>query len=54
MKYTDAKKLHNGDEIFCKYNGVHYTVTETQIDTEHREVYVLCDDGISRHHRTIK
>ena len=54
MKYTNAKKLHNGDEIFCKYNGVHYTVVETQIDIEHREVYVLCDDGILRHHKTIK
>ena len=53
MKYTDAKKLHNGDKIFCKYNGLHYTIVETQIDVEHREVYVLCDDGILRHHRTI-
>ena len=54
MKYTHAKKQHNGDEIFCKYNGLHYTVVEIQIDIEHREVYVLCDDGILRHHRTIK
>ena len=54
MKYTDAKKLHNGDKIFCKYNNLYYTVVEIQIDIEHREVYILCDDGIQRHHSTIK
>lgn len=53
MKYTDAKKLHNEDEVVNKNTNASLYVVETKIDTAHRDVYVLCDDGNWYHHRTL-
>ena len=54
MKYTDAKKLHNEDEVIYKYTNKVLYVVEIKDDVERREVYVLCHDGNWYHHRTIK
>lgn len=54
MRYIDAKKLHNEDEVIYKYNNISLYVVETKIDTIHKEVYVLCDDGNWYHHRVLK
>lgn len=54
MKYADAKKLHNEDEVIYKCTNKSLYVVEVKDDVEHREVYVMCDDGNWYHHRTIK
>ena len=54
MRYVEAKKLHKGDEVFCKYNGLTYYVIDIKVDTENKEVYVLCDDENYRHHTVLK
>lgn len=52
MKYSEAKKLHNEDEVTIKETGVVLTVINTDI----RDKYILieCDDGNTYHHRDIK
>ena len=54
MKYADAKKLHNKDEVFCKDTNSCLHVIQIDIDAPHRDVYVLCDNGEWYHHRTLK
>lgn len=54
MTYIQAKKLHNGDEVISKETGVYLYVVQTEIDAEHRDVFIRCDDGNCYHHRTVR
>lgn len=53
MKYTTAKKLHNADGVIDKNTNASLYVVQIKIDIDHRDVYVLCDDGNWYHHRTL-
>ena len=50
MKYLNAKKLHNGDEIISKKTGVSLYVINIEIDEERKNVFICCDDGNIYHH----
>lgn len=52
MKYVDAKKLHNGDEVVIKYTGIPLYVVATKVIG--RNVMVICDDGNTYHHSDIQ
>lgn len=54
MRYADAKKLHNEDEVICKKTNESLYVIETEDDTKHRAVYALLSNGLWYHHRTLK
>ena len=54
MKYTDALKLHIGDEVKTKYTGKIITVLEVTHDEPHKEVYLYCNDGETYLHRSVK
>ena len=52
MTFTNAKKLHNEDEVTIKKTGVILTVISTEV--KEKTVTILCDDGNEYHHREIK
>ena len=52
MKYRDAKKLHNEDQVRVKKTGQVLSVVETAVTP--KTVTVLCDDGNEYHHTEIK
>ena len=52
MRYRDAKKLHNEDQIRVKKTGRVLSVVETDVTS--KNVTVLCDDGNEYHHTEIK
>jgi len=54
MKYVNAKRLHNEDEVISKETGDSLYVVSTEVDEEHKKVIILCDDGNYYHHRDIK
>lgn len=54
MKYTDAIKLHNGDEVTHKGSEIKLTVVEIENDKEHRECFIRCDDGDVYYHTALK
>lgn len=59
MKYNDAKKLHNGDEIVNKETNEILTVLRAYQsrplnDIVRKVILVECDDGNTHHHRDIK
>ena len=54
MKYMDAKKLHNGDEVVSKETGASLYVVEIVVDEVSKDVFVYCDDGAMYHHIKIK
>lgn len=59
MKYNDAKKLHNGDEIVIKETNEILTVLRAYQprpvnDIARKVILVECDDGNTYHHRNIK
>ena len=46
MRYQEAKKLHNEDEVIVKATGAVTTVIDTEIDDKNKIVTVNCDyDG---------
>ena len=54
MKYTGAKKLHNGDEVIVKGTDKSLYVVEIEHDVERKDVFIRCDDGILYHHTAFK
>lgn len=55
MRYTDAIKLHSGDEVMMKGRGNHVcTVLEVRIDAANRDCFLFCDDGNTFHHTEVK
>lgn len=55
MRYKDARKLHNEDEIIVKSTGASLQVVgEVEDDTVHRDVFIRCTDGNLYHHRDVR
>mgnify|MGYP003322536120 CR=1 FL=1 len=54
MKYIDAKKLHNEDEVIVKGTDKLLYVVEIEHDVEHKDVFIRCDDGVMYHHTALK
>lgn len=54
MKYIDAKKLHNEDEVIVKGTDKPLYVVEIEHDVEHKDVFIRCDDGVMYHHTALK
>jgi hypothetical protein len=54
MRYTDAKKLHNDDEVMVKGTDKSLYVVEIEHDAESKDVFIRCDDGILYHHTALK
>lgn len=52
MRYRDAKKLHNEDEVIIKATGCSKYVVDIEIHK--KDVFVYCDDGILYHHTDIR
>ena len=52
MRFVDAKKLHNGDEVIHKYTKAVLYVVEVKVDGS--DIYIYADDGNWYHHRTLK
>ncbi len=52
MRYRDAKKLHNEDQVRVKKTGQVLSVVETTVTS--KNVTMLCDDGNEYHHTEIK
>lgn len=51
MRYKDAKKLHNEDEVTLKRTGEVLVVVETEV--QEKDVFIRCDDGVLYHHTAI-
>ena len=51
MRYKDAKKLHNEDEVTLKRTGEVLVVVETEV--QEKDVFIRCDDGVMYHHTAI-
>lgn len=51
MRYRDAKKLHNGDEVHVKGTAEILSVIETEI--QEKDVFVRCTDGCLYHHTAL-
>lgn len=58
MRFKNAKKLHNGDEVLIiDKNGKHpllRPVHVVEVSIEDKEVFVRCDDGCLYHHTAFK
>ncbi len=54
MKYKDALKLHNEDEVIVKKTGSVLRVSFIERYEREKSVFVFCDDGKEYHHREIK
>jgi len=54
MRYNEAKKLHNEDEVIDKVTGESLFVVEVKHDAAHRDVYILCDNCEWYHHRRLR
>ncbi len=52
MKYRDAKKLHNEDQVRVKKTEQVLSVVETAVTP--KTVTVLCNNGNEYHHTEIK
>ena len=59
MKFDDAKKLHNEDEVIIKKTGRALQVISTEVYEKNKNnnfnaVIVYCEDGNKYHHTEIK
>ena len=54
MRYRDAKKLRNGDEVTLKSGGTTRRVVSIEDYPANKFVSVLCDDGVEYHHRALR
>lgn len=59
MKYQDAKKLHNGDEVTIKKTGeVLMVIRAYQPNSmnlyQKNQVFIECDDGNTYYHTDVK
>lgn len=52
MRYRDAKKLHNEDEVIVKSSGCSQFVVD--IEVQDKDVFVRCDDGVLYHHTALR
>lgn len=52
MRYKDAKRLHNEDEVIIKASGCLQYVVD--VDIHEKDVFVRCDDGGLYHHTDIR
>lgn len=52
MRFKDAKKLHNEDEVLIKKTGEILTVIEVM--HEPKQVNVLLSDGLWYNHKDVK
>lgn len=52
MRFRNAKKLHNEDEVEIKHTRCVQRVVE--IEVEEKDVFVRCDDGVLYHHTAIR
>lgn len=53
LTYSEAKGLHNEDEVIRKKDGTPLYVVQTRVHGLKRTVRVLCDDGNWYHHREL-
>lgn len=64
MTFKQAKRLHNEDEVIAKVvtripgSNVNLPyrvlrVVSTTVDEQRKDVWVLCDNGETYHHRTL-
>ena len=52
MKFVDAKKLHDEDEVIVKRTGcVLHVLGDVQVDG--KDVFIPCDDGKLYHHTAV-
>lgn len=56
MKYIDALKLHDGDEVTVKKTGKVVTIdlVERENNRDDMEVWLWCDDGEVYLHREVR
>ena len=54
MKYTDAIKLHNGDDVTQKGSEIKLVVVDVEIDKELQDCFIRCDDGDVYYHTALK
>ena len=54
MRYRNAAKLHNEDEVIRKSDSASLYVISTVVNTLDKSVIILCDDGNAYHHRDVK
>ncbi len=52
MRYRNAKKLHNEDEVILKRTGRSLYVIE--IEVHEKDALIHCDDGNVHHHTEVK
>lgn len=53
MKFVDAKKLHDEDEVIVKKTGcVLHVLGDVEVDG--KDVFIPCDDGKLYHHTAVK
>lgn len=54
MRYVDAKRLHNGDEVTVKETGTVQRVISKIVRLGRKEVEVLLEDGYEYLHTEIR
>ena len=54
MKYKDASKLHNNDEVIVKKTGEILRVSFIERYEKEKSIFVFCDDGNEYHHRELR
>ena len=54
MRYQNAAKLHNEDEVIRKSDGASLHVISTVVNEPGKAVIILCDDGNEYHHRDVR
>lgn len=55
MRYTDAIKLHKGDEVMFKKTGDVHTVLSVRLDSSSpSNCFIYCDNGKLYHHTEVK
>ena len=53
MKFVDAKKLRDEDEVIVKKNScVLHVLGDVEVDG--KDVFIPCDDGKLYHHTAVK
>ena len=54
MTFSNAKKLHNGDEVIIKSGRRPFPCLRViSIRIEGKNVFIYCEDGNSYHHREV-
>lgn len=45
MRYRDAKKLHNGDQVTRKFDQQTLTVSNVEVFGQYKRVKIVCLEG---------